>query len=31
MAINKDFKQAFFNGQNCLRNNDYVNQDIGFK
>lgn len=25
MALNSDFRQAFYNGQECWRNNDYVN------
>lgn len=35
MAITEEFKQAFFNGQNCWRNNDYINArywlEIAFK
>ena len=25
MALNNDFKQAFFNGQDCWKKNDYIN------
>ncbi|MGM9834377.1 MAG: tetratricopeptide repeat protein [Bacilli bacterium] len=31
MAINKDGRQAFFKGQNCWRNNDYINARYWFE
>lgn len=31
MAITEEFKQAFFNGQNCWRNNDYINARYWFE
>lgn len=31
MDINEDFKQVFFSGQNCWRNNDYINARYWFE